>query len=54
MKEQIGKPNWRKVAGDIIASSLESHVDEMVKHSSQLAIGRWQLGDLVGYRLKDL
>lgn len=41
MKEEIAKPNWRKVAGEIISSSLESHIDEMVKYSSQLAIGRW-------------
>lgn len=54
MKEEIGKPNWRKVAGEIIASELERKVDEMVKQSSQLSVGRWELGDLVGYRLKDL
>ena len=54
MKEEIGKPNWRKVAGEIIASELERKVDEMVRQSSQLAVGRWELGDLVGYRLKDL
>jgi molecular chaperone GrpE (heat shock protein) len=54
MKEEIGKPNWRKVAGEIIASELERRVDELVKVSGQLTVGRWELGDLVGYRLKDL
>lgn len=54
MKEEIAKPNWRKVAGEIIATELERKVDEMVRQSSQLAVGRWELGDIVGYRLKDL
>lgn len=54
MKEEIAKPNWRKAAGEIIASELERKVDEMVRHSAQLQVGRWELGDLVGYRLKDL
>ena len=26
----------------------------MVKYSAALNVGRWELGDLVGYRLKDL
>ena len=54
MKEEIGKPNWRKTAGEIIASELESKVEETVKRSNQLNVGKWELGDLVGYRLKDL
>ena len=54
MKDEIAKPNWRKVAGQIIASELERKVDEMVKHCAGLNVGRWELGDLVGYRLKDL
>ncbi len=54
MKEEIAKPNWRKTAGEIISNELERKVEDMVKHSSQLVVGRWELGDLVGYRLKDL
>ena len=54
MKEEISKANWRKTAGEIIASHLESTVEELVKKSNQLSIGKWELGDLVGYRLKDL
>lgn len=54
MKAEVEKPQWRKITGEIIASELERRVDEMVKHSGQLNVGRWELGDLVGYRLKDL
>ena len=54
MKEEIAKPTWRKTAGDIIASELESKVEDLVKKSAQLNVGKWELGDLVGYRLKDL
>lgn len=41
MKEEIGKPNWRKTAGEIIASELESKVEETVKRSNQLNVGKW-------------
>jgi hypothetical protein len=54
MKEEITKPNWRKAAGEIIASELEHRIDLMTKQSAALEIGRWELGDLVGYRIKDL
>ena len=54
MKEEINKPGWRKVAGEVIANDLERTVDQLVKKSSNLEIGRWELGDLVGYRIKDL
>jgi len=54
MKEEINKPGWRKVAGEVIANDLERTVDQLVKKSSALEIGRWELGDLVGYRIKDL
>ena len=54
MKEEIAKTTWRKTAGDIIASELETKVEDLVKKSSQLNVGKWELGDLVGYRLKDL
>jgi hypothetical protein len=33
---------------------LESKVEELVKKSAQMNVGKWELGDLVGYRLKDL
>jgi len=54
MKEEIAKPAWRKTAGDIIASELENKVEDLVKKSAQINVGKWELGDLVGYRLKDL
>jgi hypothetical protein len=54
MREEINKPNWRKIAGEIIASELEQRIDMIVKQSTVLEVGRWELGDLVGYRLKDL
>ncbi len=54
MKEEIAKPTWRKTAGDIIASELEGKVEDLVNKSAQINVGKWELGDLVGYRLKDL
>lgn len=41
MREEISKPNWRKVAGEIIASELETKIDLIVKQSNALEIGRW-------------
>lgn len=54
MKEEIKKPHWRKVAGEIIASELENKVEQITKKSASLEVGRWELGNVVGYRLKDL
>jgi hypothetical protein len=54
MKAEIEKPQWRKMTGEIISSEHERRIDEMIKQSSQLNVGRWELGDLVGFRLKDL
>jgi hypothetical protein len=33
---------------------LESKVEDLVKKSAHMNVGKWELGDLVGYRLKDL
>ena len=41
MKEEIGKPNWRKTAGEIIASELEGKVEDLVRKSSQFNVGKW-------------
>lgn len=54
MKSEIEKPGWRKMTGEIISNEHERRIDELVKQSAQLNVGRWELGDLVGYRLKDL
>ncbi len=54
MKAEIEKPQWRKMTGEIISNEHERRIDELVKQSAQLNVGRWELGDLVGYRLKDL
>lgn len=54
MKEEIKGDNWRKTAGEIIATEMESKVKLVVKESSQINVGKWDLGDIIGYRLKDL
>jgi len=54
MKEEIKGDNWRKTAGEIIATEMESKIKSVVKESSQINVGKWDLGDIIGYRLKDL
>jgi hypothetical protein len=54
MKEEIKGDNWRKTAGEIIATEMESKIKLVVKESSQINVGKWDLGDIIGYRLKDL
>ena len=46
MKEEIGKPNWRKVAGELLSSELETKIEDMLKKSRSIDIEQWEVGDL--------
>ena len=54
MRNEIGGEHWRKVAGEIIASEIEEKIDALMRKSAGLEVGRWEVGDLVGYRVKDI
>lgn len=54
MSEELRKPQWRKVAGEILSSDLESKVEEMIKKSKEVEAGYWELGDIGGYRIKNI
>jgi hypothetical protein len=41
MKEELVKPNWRKVAGEILTTDLEHKVEELLQRSSGLEVGKW-------------
>lgn len=41
MKEEIAQPQWRKVAGEILATELEKNLEDLVKKSNNTEIGRW-------------
>ena len=46
MREEINKPNWRKVAGELLSSELETRVEEMLVKSRSIDVGHWEVGDL--------
>ncbi len=54
MKEEINQPQWRKVTGEILATELEKNIGETIKKSSNTQIGRWEMKNLSGQRLKTL
>ncbi len=54
MKDELAKPTWRKVAGEILTTELEHKVEELLQKSSALEVGKWELGDLAGYRIKNI
>jgi cell shape-determining protein MreC len=54
MKEELSKPQWRKVAGEILSTDFEKRVEEIVKKSEGLEAGQWELGDIAGYRIKNI
>lgn len=54
MKEEITQPQWRKVTGEILATELEKNLEELIKKSSSTQIGRWEMKNLSGQRLKTL
>lgn len=54
MKEEINLPQWRKVTGEILATQLEKNIGDLIKKSSSTQIGRWEMKNLSGQRLKTL
>lgn len=54
MREEIHKPNWRKVTGEILATELEKNLEELLKKSNQTEIKRWEMKNLSGQRMKTL
>jgi hypothetical protein len=54
MKEEISKPQWRKVTGEILATELEKNLEDLVKKSGGMEIGRWEMKNLSGQRMKTL
>lgn len=54
MKEEINGPQWRKVAGEVLATELEKTMEDTVKKASFVTIGRWEMKNLSGQRLKTL
>jgi hypothetical protein len=54
MKVEITRPQWRKVAGEIISTELEKTLEELIKKSNSAPIGKWEMKNLSGQRLKIL
>lgn len=42
------------MAGEILTTDLEHKVEELLQKSSALEVGKWELGDLAGYRIKNI
>lgn len=41
MREEINKPTWRKVAGELLSSDLETKVEEKLVKSRAIDVGHW-------------
>ena len=54
MKQDINKPEWRKVAGEILSSNLEKNVGDLLEGSKYVEIKRWEGKDISGQKLKNL
>lgn len=54
MKEELNKPQWRKVAGEILSTQMEKKVEDLIKKSNDIQIGQWELGDIGSYRIKNI
>lgn len=46
MKDEIEKPNWRKVAGELLSSELEQKIDDLLLKSEALSVKHWEVKDL--------
>jgi len=54
MREELTRPQWRKVAGEILSSDLEQSVEAMIRRSSGVEISGWELGDIGGERVRKI
>lgn len=41
MKEELQRPTWRKVAGEILSTGLETTLEGIIKESNKIEIGQW-------------
>ena len=46
MKDEINKPSWRKVAGELLSTELEEKVEHLLNKSRNIDIKHWEIGDL--------
>jgi hypothetical protein len=46
MKEDLNKPHWKKVIGELLSSELEEKVEKMLEQSSKININHWEFNDL--------
>jgi hypothetical protein len=37
-----------------LSTELEHHIEEIVQKSNTLEVGKWELGDITGYRIKNI
>jgi hypothetical protein len=54
MRQEINRPQWRKVTGEILATELEKNLEELVKKSGTMEVGKWLIKNLSGQRMKKL
>ena len=56
MKDDIKKPgnSWRKVAGELLASELETTIEMDIKKSQSMSVGHWDIGDLGAGKIQAL
>jgi hypothetical protein len=39
MKDGLTKPQWKKVAGEILSTDLDSRIEEILKKSHEMQVG---------------
>ena len=54
MRDDINKPNWNKVSGELLSDDLEERVEQMIAKSKRIDVGHWQIGDLGSNKVKAL
>lgn len=54
MREEINKPNWRKVAGELLSSELETKIEDMLIRSRSIDVGHWEIGDVGAHKVSSL
>ena len=54
MKGELKKTEWRKTAGEILTTELEKKVEDMIRVSTQMEVGHWQMTDIGGTHVQKI
>lgn len=54
MKQEINKPTWKKVVGQLLSSEMEQRLEALINKSQQINLGDWEIEKLNSQKIQSL